>query len=125
MKSNGGVFGLRRRLNQALIWHYLVCRHQRSTFWEVFVELKNMITLDMGGTSTDISLIRDGQAETTTATRINDLPLAYPLLTFTQSVLVVAQSQASLPTEQYLSGQRVREPFRVQQLMEKVDIFQP
>lgn len=40
--------------------------------------IANVITLDMGGTSTDTCLVRDGAIETTTEGEIDDVPLLYP-----------------------------------------------
>jgi len=41
---------------------------------------RNLVTFDMGGTSTDISVIRDGRSEETTAGRIAGQDLATPML---------------------------------------------
>jgi len=38
---------------------------------------EHLITLDMGGTSTDVSLVRDGRPETTTQGEIDDVPLLF------------------------------------------------
>ena len=82
MKSNGGVFRPEEASQSGA--HMALSGPAAGTngarFLGSLCGIKNMITLDMGGTSTDISLIRDGQAETTTATRINDLPLALPVI---------------------------------------------
>ncbi len=40
----------------------------------------NVITIDVGGTSTDISLIRNGQPETTRAARIGQIPIRLPTI---------------------------------------------
>jgi N-methylhydantoinase A len=40
--------------------------------------IENIITLDMGGTSADTCVIRDGQIETTTEGEINEMPLLFP-----------------------------------------------
>jgi len=40
--------------------------------------IHNVITLDMGGTSADAGLIRDGEIETTTESEINEIPLMFP-----------------------------------------------
>jgi N-methylhydantoinase A len=40
----------------------------------------NVITMDVGGTSTDISLIRNGQPETTRQTRIGQVPIRLPTI---------------------------------------------
>lgn len=40
---------------------------------------RNILTMDMGGTSTDISLVRDGQALTSTAAEVGDFPVVMPV----------------------------------------------
>ena len=40
----------------------------------------NVVTMDIGGTSTDISLIRDGRPETTRAARIGQIPVRLPAI---------------------------------------------
>lgn len=40
---------------------------------------RNILTLDMGGTSTDISLVRDGQALTSTAAEVGEFPIVMPV----------------------------------------------
>lgn len=40
---------------------------------------RNILTLDMGGTSTDISLVRDGQALTSTAAEVGEFPVVMPV----------------------------------------------
>lgn len=39
----------------------------------------NILTMDMGGTSTDISLVRDGQALNSTAAEVGDFPMVMPV----------------------------------------------
>ena len=41
-------------------------------------DLDNVITLDIGGTSADACIVRDGEVETTTEGEIDDLPLLFP-----------------------------------------------
>lgn len=41
-------------------------------------DLDNVITLDIGGTSADACIVRDGEIETTTEGEIDDLPLLFP-----------------------------------------------
>lgn len=41
---------------------------------------KNIITLDMGGTSTDICLVQDGRPDLSTETEINGLPVRTPVI---------------------------------------------
>ena len=40
---------------------------------------RNILTMDMGGTSTDISLLRDGQAMTSNAAEVGDFPVVMPV----------------------------------------------
>ncbi|WP_117196374.1 hydantoinase/oxoprolinase family protein [Rhizobium terrae] len=40
---------------------------------------RNILTMDMGGTSTDISLVRDGEALTSTAAEVGDFPVVMPV----------------------------------------------
>jgi len=40
----------------------------------------NLITLDMGGTSTDVCLVTNGQPQVTTENRLNGLPIAVPMI---------------------------------------------
>ncbi|MGK9052636.1 hydantoinase/oxoprolinase family protein [Neorhizobium petrolearium] len=40
---------------------------------------QNILTMDMGGTSTDISLVRDGEALTSTAAEVGDFPVVMPV----------------------------------------------
>jgi N-methylhydantoinase A len=44
------------------------------------VEQKRLITIDMGGTSADISICQDGAPEFTTATFVGDFPLMMPVV---------------------------------------------
>ncbi|MCM2446933.1 hydantoinase/oxoprolinase family protein [Rahnella sp. CG8] len=39
----------------------------------------NILTMDIGGTSTDISLVRDGEALTSTAAEVGDFPVVMPV----------------------------------------------
>lgn len=39
----------------------------------------NILTMDMGGTSTDISLVRDGEAPTSTAAEVGEFPVVMPV----------------------------------------------
>lgn len=43
-------------------------------------EVDNLIAFDMGGTSTDVTLVRDGSAETTTGREIGGSPVALPMV---------------------------------------------
>jgi N-methylhydantoinase A len=43
------------------------------------VEMENLLTMDMGGTSTDLSLIHGGQATVSTEAEVGDFPLMMPV----------------------------------------------
>ncbi len=43
-------------------------------------DLSGLVTFDMGGTSSDVSLVRDGEAERTTTGVINDRPIKTPMV---------------------------------------------
>jgi N-methylhydantoinase A len=43
-------------------------------------DLDGLVTFDMGGTSSDVSLVRDGQAERTTDTVIDGIPIRTPMV---------------------------------------------
>ncbi|NGM70290.1 hydantoinase/oxoprolinase family protein [Natronolimnobius sp. AArcel1] len=44
------------------------------------VSLEGLVTFDMGGTSSDVSLVRDGQAERTTDAEIDGIPIRTPMV---------------------------------------------
>jgi N-methylhydantoinase A len=46
-------------------------------------ELAGLITFDMGGTSSDVSLVRDGEIERTTDATIGDRPIGVPMVDLT------------------------------------------
>lgn len=43
-------------------------------------DLSGLVTFDMGGTSSDVSLVREGQAERTTDTTIDGVPIQVPMV---------------------------------------------
>ncbi|MFC4249412.1 hydantoinase/oxoprolinase family protein [Natribaculum luteum] len=43
-------------------------------------DVEGLVTFDMGGTSSDVSLVRDGEAERTTDSEIADLPIRTPMV---------------------------------------------
>ncbi|WP_436346092.1 hydantoinase/oxoprolinase family protein [Natronorubrum sp. FCH18a] len=43
-------------------------------------DVEGLVTFDMGGTSSDVSLVRDGQAERTTDAEIDGLPIRTPMV---------------------------------------------
>jgi len=46
-------------------------------------DLRGLVTFDMGGTSSDVSLVRDGEAERTTESEINGQPIRTPMVDVT------------------------------------------
>ncbi len=44
------------------------------------IKLKNIITLDMGGTSTDVSVIKDGKITLSKSATMNNLPIRIPMI---------------------------------------------
>ncbi|MFB6252034.1 MAG: hydantoinase/oxoprolinase family protein [Halobellus sp.] len=46
-------------------------------------DLRGLVTFDMGGTSSDVSLVRDGEAERTTDSEINGQPIRTPMVDVT------------------------------------------
>jgi len=44
------------------------------------LDLPGLVTFDMGGTSSDVSLVRDGEAERTTETSIDGIPIRTPMV---------------------------------------------
>ncbi|WP_396613893.1 hydantoinase/oxoprolinase family protein (plasmid) [Haloferax sp. S1W] len=47
------------------------------------LELAGLVTFDMGGTSSDVSLVRDGAVERTTSSEINGYPICVPMVDVT------------------------------------------
>ena len=43
-------------------------------------DLQNIVGIDMGGTSTDVSVVQDGQTEETTMGEIDGLPVRLPMV---------------------------------------------
>lgn len=82
MKSNGGVFGpqvaMRQPINMALSGP--AAGAMGAAFITSCSGFQNAIIIDIGGTSADISLIRDGALRTTHDGEINGFPLALPMI---------------------------------------------
>jgi len=51
-----------------------------ATAADATTDLDGLVTFDMGGTSSDVSLVRDGEAERTTAAEINGRPIRVPMV---------------------------------------------
>ena len=82
MKSNGGIFPPKEAAHAGA--HMALSGPAAGASGAAFLGrlsgIEDMITIDIGGTSADISLIRQGQPQKSTTTRINDLPLALPVI---------------------------------------------
>ena len=82
MKSNGGVFPPTEAAQSGA--HMALSGPAAGAIGAAYLgslcKIKDMITIDIGGTSADISLIRNGQAAVTTSTKINELPLSLPVI---------------------------------------------
>ena len=82
MKSNGGIFSPKEAAHAGA--HMALSGPAAGASGAAFLGrlggIEDMITIDIGGTSADISLIRQGQPQKSTTTRINDLPLALPVI---------------------------------------------
>ena len=55
-------------------------RRRRRPAWPGRPEYRNLITLDMGGTSTDVCLVHDGEPRVTVDSRIDGLPIVVPMV---------------------------------------------
>ena len=86
MQSNGGIASAdtirKRAIETALsgpaagvIGADRAARAARDAF-----DLPGLVTFDMGGTSSDVSLVRDGDAERTTDTEIDGIPIRTPMV---------------------------------------------
>ena len=86
MQSNGGIAGADtirdRAVETALsgpaagvIGADRAARSARESF-----DLPGLVTFDMGGTSSDVSLVRGGDAERTTSTEIDGIPIRTPMV---------------------------------------------
>ena len=86
MQSNGGIASVdtirERAIETALsgpaagvVGADRAARAARDAF-----DLPGLVTFDMGGTSSDVSLVRDGDAERTTDTEIDGIPVRTPMV---------------------------------------------
>lgn len=82
MKSNGGVFGPALAARQAI--QMALSGPAAGAIGAGFVGRvaghPNCITIDIGGTSADVSLIRAGQPQSTTEAEIGAFPMAVPVI---------------------------------------------
>ncbi len=82
MKSNGGVFPPAEASRQPV---YLALSGpaagaRGAAHIGRIAGYKDLITIDMGGTSADVALIRDGEPMTATSGRVGEFPLALPIV---------------------------------------------
>ncbi len=82
MKSNGGVYPPAAAQKQPV--HLALSGPAAGARGAALVGrlsgFDNLITIDMGGTSADVALIREGQPEVSTSGRIGEFPLALPII---------------------------------------------
>ena len=82
MKSNGGVFGPRQADRQAI--NMALSGPAAGVIGASFVAraagFEDSVTIDIGGTSADVSLIRGGAAAVTTEGEFGPFPLALPII---------------------------------------------
>ena len=82
MKSNGGVFGPRQADRQAI--NMALSGPAAGVIGASFVAraagFEDSVTIDIGGTSADVSLIRGGAAAVTTEGELGPFPLALPII---------------------------------------------
>ncbi|SLN64869.1 hydantoinase/oxoprolinase family protein [Oceanibacterium hippocampi] len=80
-KSNGGVMaaGDARRFPVHTLLSGPAAGVSAARYLGSALDSGDVLTMDMGGTSTDMSLIRDGQAMTSTESRVGDFPLMMPV----------------------------------------------
>jgi N-methylhydantoinase A len=82
MKSSGGVIGAPTAARQAI--HTALSGPAAGVIGATQTAreagLDDIITIDVGGTSADVSLVRDGQPTLTTSGTIGDFPLQLPLI---------------------------------------------
>ncbi|MGE0223476.1 MAG: hydantoinase/oxoprolinase family protein [Acetobacteraceae bacterium] len=85
MKSSGGVTSARtvRRTPVETVLSGPAAGVVGASFIGESAGFANLITIDIGGTSADISLIQNGQASMTTAGRIGDWPVGRPMIDIT------------------------------------------
>ncbi len=85
MKSSGGVIGAERarRMPVETVLSGPAAGAVGAAFIGAGAGCRNLIAIDIGGTSADISLIRDSEPELTTAGQIGGWPLALPMIDIT------------------------------------------
>ena len=81
MHSGGGTLGVPQAIENAarLVLSGPAGGVMGACFVADLAGLKNVITYDMGGTSTDVAVILDGRPQWTTSTMVDGLPLGLPM----------------------------------------------
>lgn len=82
MQSNGGIFPIAAAQQQAVnvILSGPAAGVVGATYVAEIAGWSNVITLDMGGTSTDVCLVHEGKPLVTTDNEIADLPIRVPMV---------------------------------------------
>jgi N-methylhydantoinase A len=84
MQSNGGIAAAQtarnRAVTTALSGPAAGVVGGSVAFDSVPCDVEGRITFDMGGTSSDVGLVRDGDIERTTRTTINERPISLPMV---------------------------------------------
>ena len=82
MQSNGGIFPVAAAQQQAVnvILSGPAAGVVGATRVAAAAGYRNIITLDMGGTSTDVCLVHDGTPRTTVESHIDGLPIVVPMV---------------------------------------------
>ena len=82
MKSNGGIFTPKEAAKYGV--HMALsgpaAGMSGAAYTGSIAGYKNLITIDMGGTSADVALVKGGMLQTSTGARINHQPLALPII---------------------------------------------
>jgi N-methylhydantoinase A len=85
MKSSGGVIGAERarRMPVETVLSGPAAGAVGAVFIGVAAGYRNLIGIDIGGTSADITLVHDGEPGLTTSGHIGDWPLGLPMIDIT------------------------------------------
>lgn len=82
MRSDGGVTTLHgaERAPVNLLFSGPAAGLVGAKYLSGRIDEPNLVTFDMGGTSTDVALVQDGEIQTATSKEIDRLPVAVPLI---------------------------------------------
>jgi N-methylhydantoinase A len=86
MQSNGGVAAAERVRSHAVTTLLsgpaagVIGAERAARSLVAEADLDGLVTIDMGGTSTDVSVVQDGEAERTTDTTIGGVPVRVPMV---------------------------------------------